>query len=243
MPELQDKLLHHMGTADVLAFKAKQTAQKLQQAASKHHDATGAQVDDLAKQIAAAGVGNNPDLEEQYCQALVTRSRMAQAHTLSEQDACRMPEVGEHLEKGQQSLPLEDLEKGPKPNFVPPDVPRWRSKPPAGERFLPLNGVEDRPKFWGMVKEMRSGDWEWHVPLIRCGDQLLTGSHRYAAANEAGVPLKTIPIDRVFREAGLDFKQTWEANAQPFVSWLSNMDYAVQQLPEDLRAKYGIDLG
>jgi hypothetical protein len=113
MPDLANKLLNRIGVADAMAHRAKQTAKKLNQAAGKHHDAANAEVEDLAKQIEKAGVGAQPDLEERYCQALVTRGHMAQAHTLAEQDAARMPEVGEDLEKSQQSFSF-DEEKHPR---------------------------------------------------------------------------------------------------------------------------------
>jgi hypothetical protein len=129
-------------------------------------------------------------------------------------------------------------------SFVPPDMPNWPAeRPRPRDSYHPLNGVEDKLKMEQMAAAMRRGEWTWTVPLVRCGDQLLTGSHRYHAAQVARVPLETVPVDDVFREAGLDFKTTWEANAQPYDGWLSNMDYAVKCLPAALREKYGIDLG
>jgi hypothetical protein len=127
--------------------------------------------------------------------------------------------------------------------FVPPDMPRWRNGRPDGDAYLPLNGVEDRYKFRAMVEEMEKGTWKWSKPLIRCGDQLLTGSHRYAAAKVAGTPLVLMDVDDLFKEGGLDFKETWEAHAQPWDGWLSNMDYALKCLPQDLLDEYGVDLG
>jgi hypothetical protein len=127
--------------------------------------------------------------------------------------------------------------------FVPPDMPRWRNGRPEGDAYLPLNGVEDRYKFRAMVEEMEKGTWKWSKPLIRCGDQLLTGSHRYAASKVAGTPLELMDVDDLFREGGLDFKETWEAHAQPWSGWLSNMDFALKCLPVELLEKYGIDLG
>lgn len=127
--------------------------------------------------------------------------------------------------------------------FVPPDMPEWRGRRPSADSYLPLNGVEDREKFRAMAKEMAGGTWTWTKPLIKCGDQLLTGSHRYAAAKVAGVPLKVMDVDRIFEEAGLDFKTLWEAVAQSYDGWLSNMDRALKLLPPDLLVHYGIDLG
>lgn len=127
--------------------------------------------------------------------------------------------------------------------FVPPDVPRWRGEKPSPDSYLPLNGVEDREKFRAMAREMADGKWQWTVPLVRCGDQLITGSHRYAAARVVGTPLEVKDLDDIFKESGLDFRSVWEANAQPFVGWLSNMDFALNHLPAEIRARYGIDLG
>jgi hypothetical protein len=135
------------------------------------------------------------------------------------------------------------MQKAIRRPFIPPDMPRWRNGRPDGDAYLPLNGVEDRYKFRAMVEEMEKGTWKWSKPLIRCGDQLLTGSHRYAAAKVAGTPLELMDVDDVFAEGGLDFKTTWEANAQVWDGWLSNMDYALKCLPDELLAKYGIDLG
>jgi hypothetical protein len=137
----------------------------------------------------------------------------------------------------------QEMFKAMRSRFVPPDMPRWRNGRPEGDAYLPLNGVEDRYKFRAMVEEMEKGTWKWSKPLIRCGDQLLTGSHRYAAAKVAGTPLVLMDVDDVFSEGGLDFKETWEKNAQPWDGWLSNLDYALKCLPDELREKYGIDLG
>jgi hypothetical protein len=137
-----------------------------------------------------------------------------------------------------------DINKAVRRPFVPPDMPRWRGPKPSPDSYIPLNGVEDREKFGGMIQAMKRGDWSWNVPLVRCGDQLLTGSHRYAAAKVVGIPLEVVDVDDLFKEAGgLDFKTTWEAGADPWTAWLNNMDAALKCLPPDLLAKYGVDLG
>lgn len=142
-----------------------------------------------------------------------------------------------------QKEPEVELDKAVRRPFVPPDVPRWRGPRPSPDNYLPLNGVEDREKFHSMARAMADRKWEWTVPLIRCGDQLLSGSHRYAAARMVGAPIKVKDIDDVFAEAGLDFKTIWETYAQPFTGWLSNLDFALQKLPPEVRDHYGLDLG
>jgi hypothetical protein len=135
------------------------------------------------------------------------------------------------------------IKKAVRHPFSPPDMPRWRGPRPSPDSYLPLNGVEDREKFLAMAKEMAAGTWAWDVPLIRCGDQLLTGSHRYAAAKTAGVPVETMDVADLFREGGLDFREVWTRHAQPYTSWLNNMDTALKCLPPDLLQRYGVDLG
>ena len=153
------------------------------------------------------------------------------------------PEQIKHVESEKFDPNDPRIKKAVHQPFVPPDVPRWRGEKPSPDSYLPLNGVEDRDKFLGMAREMADGKWEWKVPLVRCGDQLLTGSHRYAAAKAAGVPVETIDAADLFRESGLDFRQVWEEHAQPFTAWMNNMDAALKCLPPDLLRKYGIDLG
>jgi hypothetical protein len=139
--------------------------------------------------------------------------------------------------------PCEDIYKGRRAEWVPPDMPRWEKGPIAPGALLPLNGVEDRNKFGQMLDTMRAGSWTWDRPLVRCGEQLITGSHRYNAARAAGLQPPTVTLDSVFREAGLDFRTLWRENAVPLVSWVSNLCAILPYLPPELVEKYGIDLG
>jgi hypothetical protein len=154
---------------------------------------------------------------------------------------------GPPVEATQPSDPEESddspLYKGRRAEWVPPDMPRWEKGPIAPGALLPLNGVEDRNKFGQMLDTMRAGSWTWDRPLVRCGEQLITGSHRYNAARAAGLQPPTVTLDSVFREAGLDFRTLWRENAVPLVSWVSNLCAILPYLPPELVEKYGIDLG
>jgi hypothetical protein len=138
---------------------------------------------------------------------------------------------------------LAPIAKGVPREWVPPDMPRWQKGPIAPGALLPLNGVEDRNKFHEMLSSMRDGYWTWDAPLVRCGDQLITGSHRYNAARAAGLKPPTVTLDSVFREAGLNFRKLWGENSVPLVSWVSNLCAILPFLPPELVQKYGIDLG
>ena len=132
--------------------------------------------------------------------------------------------------------------------WVPPDVSHWRNPPrTGGPYYLPLSAPVDHAKVRGMVEAMRNKTWSWHIPLIRTGDQLLSGSHRYYSAKEAEIDIPTLTLDALLQEAGFSLKEVWEKHAQPFGGWLNNMRAALGSLPFKVRnhfgKHYGIDLG
>jgi hypothetical protein len=63
--------------------------------------------------------------------------------------------------------------------------------------LFPYHDVVDRAKLNNLVNLMEENGWDG-VPLVQYGGQLLTGSHRYAAAKKAGIDLRVVDLTDVF---------------------------------------------
>ena len=108
----------------------------------------------------------------------------------------------------------------------------------------PLHEVRDLEKLATLTESIEEKGWQG-VPLVIWGvyGQLLTGSHRFAAARALEwdyTEIPTIDIEMVFAEAGLDFEAALVEEGNPsFDQW----DFArvLDKLPEEIIEKYGID--
>jgi ParB-like nuclease domain len=65
------------------------------------------------------------------------------------------------------------------------------------EELHPYHGVQDREKFDELVLSMVENGWVG-APLVKYGNQLLTGSHRFAAAKASGTPVMVVDLMDVF---------------------------------------------
>lgn len=95
--------------------------------------------------------------------------------------------------------------------------------------------VRDETKLGELVASMQADGWVGS-PLVADGDQLLTGAHRYVAAQEAGIEAEVIDI----REIAPDWDALIEETGMSY-------DVAVEQvciheLAADIKAEYGIDI-
>src|SRR6266487_5139381 len=82
-------------------------------------------------------------------------------------------------------------------------------------RYIPYHPVNDPEKFHRFVDVLLQAldeERPWPFPpLVAAGEFLITGSHRYAAAEEVGwddndLPIDIVQLDDIFLEAGLDFE-------------------------------------
>lgn len=102
-------------------------------------------------------------------------------------------------------------------------------------RYTPLHSVQDRNKLADLIASMERIGWKG-VPLVADGDQLITGSHRYAAAIATGINCEVVDIRDVYPE--------WDALHADFnYPVIGDYDYvcALEALPADIREMYGID--
>jgi hypothetical protein len=66
-----------------------------------------------------------------------------------------------------------------------------------GGEVFPIHGVLDEVKRTTIAESMEENGWVG-VPLLVWGRQLLTGSHRYAAAKDAGIALQLVDYADLF---------------------------------------------
>ena len=106
-----------------------------------------------------------------------------------------------------------------------------------------LHQVDDEAKVDALAKAMERDGWQG-APLVTWGeDDLLTGVHRYAAAQRVGIEVPMIDLEDIFAEAGLDFDALhaeWDAPALCSRDW-SDVVGLLGELPIASRERYGID--
>ena len=106
-----------------------------------------------------------------------------------------------------------------------------------------LHEVRDPAKVEKLVESIKQNGWQG-PPLVAWGDQLITGTHRYAAWRELDrfdYDLPTIELDDVFTEAGLDINEIHAKYDYPTVDESLFVDF-ILELPEEILEKYGIDI-
>lgn len=107
-----------------------------------------------------------------------------------------------------------------------------------------LHEVRDTAKVRDLEARIERDGWQGS-PLVVDGEQLLTGTHRYAACKALGMPdyeIPTIDIRDLFADAGMDFHASWSAAEDIYADWCQAMVYVLDQLPPVIRDTYGIDL-
>ena len=109
--------------------------------------------------------------------------------------------------------------------------------------MTPLHSVTDRDKVTAIRASLEQNGWVG-APLVIDGDQLLTGVHRYAAAQsldwrDAEIP--TVELADLFAEAGLDMAACHAEWGYPTSDEPAFVNF-VEMLPLAMRVAYGIDL-
>lgn len=96
------------------------------------------------------------------------------------------------------------------------------------------HGVEDLPKYRGLVRSMSCKGWIG-VPLVKFEGSLLTGSHRYFAARELD---KDIPVVDLFDVFSIDQDEAIE-----LVKSLDNWQIELTRLAIEDNAELAAELG
>jgi hypothetical protein len=98
----------------------------------------------------------------------------------------------------------------------------------------------DAKKLNQLIDSMKSDGWKGEA-LVYWGEQLYTGAHRSKAAEVVGIDYPIISVEAIFVEAGLDFEELHYIHGEPTADD-SNMAGLLNELPGDIRDKYGIDI-
>lgn len=107
-----------------------------------------------------------------------------------------------------------------------------------------LHEVRDEAKVAELAASIGRDGWQG-APLVADGEQLLTGTHRYAACKLVGLAddeIPTIDVRDLFAGAGMDFDATWAEAEDIYGDWMQAMVCALETLPAATRDEYGIDL-
>lgn len=111
--------------------------------------------------------------------------------------------------------------------------------------MVPYHEVRDYDHLKTLMESMEANGWVGAPLVIWDGEYLITGSHRYAAAMELGWSeneIPTIELADVFAEAGLDFIELHREYGEPTISDHGILVALVNELPKEIRDKYGIDI-
>lgn len=108
----------------------------------------------------------------------------------------------------------------------------------------PLHKPEDQDHLVEIIQSIEANGWIG-APLVIFGDQLITGSHRYAACqaldwSDGEIP--TVALEDIFAYCGLDFEtlSAEEGNPDPITDMI-DFTALLAYLPSAVRAEYGID--
>lgn len=120
------------------------------------------------------------------------------------------------------------------------NISKMKEREATAMYYETLHEVQDLQKVEELTESMVENGWQG-APLVVWGDGLITGVHRYAAAQEAGIEVPTVNLEDVFGEAGIDFEKAWETEGQPTYGEYG-MICLLELLPSEVRDAYGIDV-
>jgi hypothetical protein len=111
--------------------------------------------------------------------------------------------------------------------------------------MIPYHGVQDWNKVRLLSESMNANGWMGAPLVVWDGEYLLTGVHRYAAAQSLGwsdSKIPTIEISAVFAEAGLSWVSLHTEYGSPTIEGSGLFESLLAELPQVIRSKYGIDI-
>lgn len=110
--------------------------------------------------------------------------------------------------------------------------------------MMTMHEVVDEAKVKALAADIEARGWQG-APLVCWGEQLITGTHRYAAVQQLGwldSDIPTIELSEVFALAGLDLDAIHAEYGEPTSDEPIFVDMLLFELPDAIRAAYGIDL-
>ena len=130
-------------------------------------------------------------------------------------------------------------------SFPLPERPSYQVKQ-GGTTMIPLHDIRDEAKVKRLADAMDAGGWQG-PPLVIWDvyNELITGVHRYAAAQQLGwedSEIPTVDIADVYVEAGLDFSTVSKEWGDPEIR---DAEFAAMldiTLPTAIKDRYGIDI-
>lgn len=105
-----------------------------------------------------------------------------------------------------------------------------------------LHEVHNPAKAIVLAARIKRHGWRG-VPLVVDGEQLLTGTHRYAACGLIGWQddeIPTIEVRELFAAQGLDFDAIYAEEDRG--DYYQALVWTIEALPADVRAEYGLDM-
>jgi ParB-like chromosome segregation protein Spo0J len=106
--------------------------------------------------------------------------------------------------------------------------------------FVPAHAVTDPAKADKLAADMDAHGWQG-APIVVHRDyaQALTGVHRLAAADRAGIAVPGVDIEELLEACGLDL---WAVREEQGGELEDAIRVLIDQLPTHVRDAYGLDL-
>lgn len=107
--------------------------------------------------------------------------------------------------------------------------------------YQPIHEARDEAKLSILKADMLVNGWTG-AALVADGLQLLTGAHRFAAAQATDTRIETIDIRDLFEAEGLDFDAVYADAEGAYGDYFTAVRVACDALPASVREEYGIDI-
>lgn len=132
---------------------------------------------------------------------------------------------------------MSDSDRSDEPSPGGPDAPPGTEPPEVADARADAPEV-DPDRVEALAREMEERGWTGS-PLVVHGDQVVGGLERYEAARSLGIQAEAprVPLDEVFREAGMDMPQIASEPGGTTPARELFHDY-LRDLPRHIREKY-----
>lgn len=111
--------------------------------------------------------------------------------------------------------------------------------------LIPYHEARDEDKVRRLAESMERDGWTGAPIVVVDSEYALTGVHRIAAWRSLGLPdyeIPTVELSELFAEAGVDMEEAWEAWGRPTIDDATFPQFINNELPEEIREKYGLDM-